>query len=311
MLLLSGLAAAGSAKAAGQPQFAPNPGSSGRDRSVQQTNPQFAPNHPSGTDSDLGNGLAAEPTAPASVPAPSAPETIPLRTGERTARPTAAGTAARPPKTKALKPAARHPAQTQPNPHPRHVTQRVSAVSLPRKHAQASSLPPLDHAGSNSLPWVILALGLLGSTGLITIVMRRRMSGTDLAGALAAYRRADERGDANGSFNLGCLLAERGDTTGAVAALRRADERGDAAGASNLGVLMEQQGDFDAAHAAYRRADERGYAHGSFNLGLLLERRGDLAGAEEAYRRAARRGDAEVARRARAALAELCETAAG
>jgi hypothetical protein len=76
-------------------------------------------------------------------------------------------------------------------------------------------------------------------------------------------------------------------------------------------VLMEQQGDLDAAHAAYRRADQRGYAHGSFNLGLLLERCGDEAGAQDAYRRAATRGGEDVAKRARAALAELRERAAG
>lgn len=172
-------------------------------------------------------------------------------------------------------------------------------------------MPALDHAGPTPLPWLVAALGAIGAMALITVMVRRRMGAIAPAGALAAYRRADARGDARASFNLGCLLAERGDTTGAIEAFRRADERGDAAGSSNLGVLMEQEGDFEAAGAAYRRADRRGYAHGSFNLGLLLERQGDLAGAQEAYRRAARRRDPEVSRRARAALAELRETAAG
>ena len=49
----------------------------------------------------------------------------------------------------------------------------------------------------------------------------------DLDGALSAYRRADQRGDANGSFNLGLLLAGRGDLSGAQDAYRRATERGD------------------------------------------------------------------------------------
>ena len=48
----------------------------------------------------------------------------------------------------------------------------------------------------------------------------------DLDGATAAFRRADERGDARGSFNLGILLGESGDQAGADAALRRASERG-------------------------------------------------------------------------------------
>ncbi|MGH2892125.1 MAG: hypothetical protein ACRDPM_02485, partial [Solirubrobacteraceae bacterium] len=47
-------------------------------------------------------------------------------------------------------------------------------------------------------------------------------------GAEAAYRRADERGDTNGAFNLGVLLEERSDLAGAEMAYRRAGERGDA-----------------------------------------------------------------------------------
>ena len=41
----------------------------------------------------------------------------------------------------------------------------------------------------------------------------------DLAGAEAAYRRADERGDAVGAFNLAAMLAERNDTAEAEAGL--------------------------------------------------------------------------------------------
>ena len=56
-----------------------------------------------------------------------------------------------------------------------------------------------------------------------------------MEGAEAAYRRADERGDAFGAVSLGLVLEERGDVEGAEAAYRRADERGDATGAFNLG----------------------------------------------------------------------------
>jgi peptidoglycan hydrolase-like protein with peptidoglycan-binding domain/Flp pilus assembly protein TadD len=114
----------------------------------------------------------------------------------------------------------------------------------------------------------------------------------DIPGAEAAYRRADERGDANGAFNLGGLLADRGDIPGAEAAYRRADERGDPGGAANLGALLERRGDLAGAEAAYHRADMRGDAGGAATLGALLERRGDMAGAEAAYRRAADRGHA-------------------
>ncbi|MBV9947381.1 MAG: hypothetical protein JOZ69_11070 [Myxococcales bacterium] len=48
----------------------------------------------------------------------------------------------------------------------------------------------------------------------------------DIAGAEAAYRRADERGDPVGSFKLGGLLEERNDFAGAAAAYGRASERG-------------------------------------------------------------------------------------
>jgi tetratricopeptide (TPR) repeat protein len=127
----------------------------------------------------------------------------------------------------------------------------------------------------------------------------------DLANPEAAYRPADERGDANGAFNLAVLLEERGDLAGAEAAYHRADERDHAAAAANLGVLLEDQGDLAGAEAAFRRADERGDANGAFNLGVLLEEQRDLAGAEAAYHRAGEHGNAKVAQMARAALRDL------
>ena len=60
--------------------------------------------------------------------------------------------------------------------------------------------------------------------------------------AEAAYRRADERGDPGGAYNLGMLLAERGDLEGAEAAWRRADERGDSGGACNLACCSTSAG---------------------------------------------------------------------
>jgi tetratricopeptide (TPR) repeat protein len=50
----------------------------------------------------------------------------------------------------------------------------------------------------------------------------------DRQGAIDAYRRADERGNALGALNLGRMLAEQGDRQGAIDAFRRARERGDA-----------------------------------------------------------------------------------
>ena len=117
----------------------------------------------------------------------------------------------------------------------------------------------------------------------------------DVEGAEAAYRRADERGDAGAAFDLGVLLERRGDVEGAEAAYRRADERGSADAAVNLGVLLEGRGDVEGAEAAYRRADERGNANAAANLGVLLEQREDVEGAEAAYRRADERGNAGAA----------------
>ena len=100
----------------------------------------------------------------------------------------------------------------------------------------------------------------------------------DLAGAEAAYRRAEERGDAAAAVNLGVLLEQNGDLAGAEAAYRRADERGSADGAFNLGSLLAERGYLTAAAAAFRRADERGDTAAAVNLRLLLEEHGDQAG---------------------------------
>ena len=127
----------------------------------------------------------------------------------------------------------------------------------------------------------------------------------DRTGADAAYRRADERGEPNGAFNLAVLLETNDDLAGAAAAYRRADELGHGAAASNLGVLLEAKGDRTGAEAAYRRADERGEPNGAFNLAVLLEENDDLAGAEAAYRRAERSGDEKMAKLARAAVLDL------
>lgn len=127
----------------------------------------------------------------------------------------------------------------------------------------------------------------------------------DLAGAEEAYRRAADRGDPNGAFNLGVLLEERGSMAAAADAYRRADEQEHAEAASNLGVLLEHEGDAAGAEAAYRRAVQRGDASGAFNLGMLLEERGDFTSAKRAYRRAEECGQPEVAMRARSALLGL------
>jgi Tetratricopeptide repeat len=100
----------------------------------------------------------------------------------------------------------------------------------------------------------------------------------------------DRRLTATSAYNIGVLLADSGDIAGAEAAYRRADERGSQRAAFNLGQMLKARGDLTSAEAAYRRADERGSPEAAVNLGVLLEQRGALACAQAAYRRAQERG---------------------
>src|ERR1700740_1769198 len=63
----------------------------------------------------------------------------------------------------------------------------------------------------------------------------------------------DLRGDKGGANALGVQLAQRGDIAGAEAAWLRADEQGDADATVNLGMLFYLRGQRAAAEAAFRR----------------------------------------------------------
>lgn len=65
-------------------------------------------------------------------------------------------------------------------------------------------------------------------------------------GAMAAYQRAD------------VLLEQHGDRTAAEASYRRVDQRGDANGTFNL-TILEEQGDHIGALRAYQRAEQLGH----------------------------------------------------
>jgi hypothetical protein len=80
------------------------------------------------------------------------------------------------------------------------------------------------------------------------------------------------RGAALGAYNFGILLEQCGDVAGAEAAYRRADEHGLAAGAYNVGVLLEERGDVEGAVAAYRRALASGDPDPAARAGEALER---------------------------------------
>jgi TPR repeat protein len=89
-----------------------------------------------------------------------------------------------------------------------------------------------------------------------------------------AYRRADQSG--TGAFNLGVMLHEQGDVAGAMAAYERAERRGDPDAAFNLGVLLYETGDLEGAEASWRRSVEHGHTRAAANLEFLIRRRHDL-----------------------------------
>ena len=96
----------------------------------------------------------------------------------------------------------------------------------------------------------------------------------DLAGAEAAYRDADEAGDAQGATKLGLILESLGRRDEALDAYERADERGDGRGAFRRGMLLSRQDRWDDAQAAWERAEERGTELSGLDLEQELRRRG-------------------------------------
>ena len=110
-----------------------------------------------------------------------------------------------------------------------------------------------------------------------------RARGRDTVGAEAAFREADEAGSPAGAFNLGQLLAQRGDGPGAIAAFQRAVSRGHVSAGFALGTLLEQAGDSRGSIEAYRVAAERGDPIAAYQLGRLHSRRGDSESARAAF----------------------------
>src|SRR6201996_1386526 len=96
----------------------------------------------------------------------------------------------------------------------------------------------------------------------------------DLAGAEAAYREADEAGEAQGSTKLGLILESLGRRDEALEAYARADERGDGRGAFRRGMLLSRQDRWDEAQAAWARAEDRGMELAGLDLERELRRRG-------------------------------------
>jgi TPR repeat protein len=89
----------------------------------------------------------------------------------------------------------------------------------------------------------------------------------DDQGALEHYRASDQRGDPEGSRELGILLARLGRVDEGLVAVERARSRGSASGALAQGILLEKNfGDRDGAREAFLAAAEMGHPKGSFHL---------------------------------------------
>ena len=118
-----------------------------------------------------------------------------------------------------------------------------------------------------------------------------RAASGDSEGELAAYRRADELGDAEAAIFLGNALRRRGDLDGARDAFKRAEDRGHREATMSLGNMLSDIGDKKGAKAAYLRSIEAGSTIAALNLGLMLASDGEPDEALVYLRRAADVGD--------------------
>ncbi len=111
----------------------------------------------------------------------------------------------------------------------------------------------------------------------------------NLPEAVAAFRRAAERGYGEAWVKGAGACLEMGDAGAAEAMARDGDRAGSASASGMLGAILDEAGRADEALEAYGRADAGGDGGGSFNLGIELLNRGDLRGAEAALQRAVER----------------------
>ena len=100
----------------------------------------------------------------------------------------------------------------------------------------------------------------------------------------------DASGNAGAARLIGIVAAYDRDEPTATAAFRRADQRGDAIGAVACGALLRRRGLPNESEAAFERATERDSALGAALLCVTRWERGDHAAWREAWKRAARLG---------------------
>jgi tetratricopeptide (TPR) repeat protein len=113
----------------------------------------------------------------------------------------------------------------------------------------------------------------------------------DLAAAIAAYQKAIDLDPQyfKAYYNLGLALRKKGDLAGAIAAYQKAIDLDPmpAQPCYDLGNALQDKGDLAAAMAAYQRAIELNpdYAQAHCNLGAVLALRGKFADSLRAYQR--------------------------
>jgi tetratricopeptide (TPR) repeat protein len=109
----------------------------------------------------------------------------------------------------------------------------------------------------------------------------------DMAGAVDAYRRASELGNAIGAMNLGFHLRASKRPREAEAQFRRAMELDPDEGraAFNLGAMLEEEGRTDEAEAAGVEAVERGVQQALVVMAELAARRGNIEPARRYLRK--------------------------
>ncbi|MEN3615630.1 CHAT domain-containing protein [Plantactinospora sp. ZYX-F-223] len=126
-------------------------------------------------------------------------------------------------------------------------------------------------------------------------------------GRLAPGEAAPAAGEADLAYQLATRRHERGDMAGALAAYRRAVSLGHAESAANLSGLLLELGRHDEAAGVLQDAVASGGAAAAYNVGDMYLQFGESALAEQAFTIAAGSSHPVVAPMAALQLAELCQ----
>ena len=183
---------------------------------------------------------------------------------------------------------------------PKPAIEPVIAAPDVRPSAAAWGAPTIDDSSNptaESTPGSVAAEqangALMDPVELLRWAAACEASG-DEEGAIAAYREADEQGDAEASVLLGQALKRAGRTDPARAAFERGEARGHREAAMCLGNMLSDLGDAAGARAAYERGVAVGSTMAVLNLGLMLADAGEVEDALRYLQMARANGDPEA-----------------